>query len=174
MRKIGILLGPPHHSDRRTGQAAALILKPTQLCKGFEGRHVAERERLGEEMRRGHASSSTSSGARAGTERARPRQGRRSSTALRVTPTKKRKCARSGPPSALSLPAQTQAVACEAVAPTPFSLHRDQPLRQREEREAAPVARSGEARKTEFRHRLFLQEGSEGGRVVRVGVRSAN
>ena len=30
---MGILLGPPHHSDRRTGQAAALILKPTQLLK---------------------------------------------------------------------------------------------------------------------------------------------
>lgn len=117
MRKIGILLGPPHHSDRWTGQAAALILKPTQLCKGFEGRHVAERERLGEDLRRGPASSSTSGGARAGTERARPRQGRRSSTALRVTLTKNRNRARRDPPSAHSLPAQAKAVAFEASAP---------------------------------------------------------
>jgi len=69
VRKKEIPLGPPHHSDRlcdrRTGQAAALILEPTYLCKGFDGRHAAERERLGEDVRRGHASSSTSGGARA-------------------------------------------------------------------------------------------------------------
>lgn len=104
----------------------------------------------GEDVRRGHASSSTSGGARAGTERARPHQGRRSSTALRVTLTKNRNRARRDPPSAHSLPAQVQAVAFEASAPGTAAPHRDQTLRQREERDEMSLGRSGEVRKTEF------------------------
>jgi hypothetical protein len=130
-----VTLAPRPLSDHRTGQASALILEPTHLCKGFDRRHAAERERLGEDVRRGHASSSTSRGARAGTERAPPRQGRRSSTALRVTLTKNRNRARRDPTSAHSLPAQAQAVAFEASAAGPAAPHRDQTLRQREERE---------------------------------------
>ena len=180
-------MGPPHHSDRlcdrRTGQASALILEPTHLCKGFDRRHAAERERLGEDVRRGHASSSTSGGARAGTERAPPRQGRRSSTALRVTLTKKRNRARRDPPSAHSLPAQAQAVAFESSAAGPAAPHRDQTLRQREERERRCPSDVPErfaklispCLVNDFPNRsgFSLQEGSEGGRGVRVGLRSA-
>ena len=45
-----VTLAPRPLSGRRTGQSAALILEPTHLCNGFEGRHAAERER-----RRGRA-----------------------------------------------------------------------------------------------------------------------
>ncbi len=186
MRKKEIPLGPPHHSgrlcDRRTGQAAALILEPIHLCKGFEGRHAAERER-----RRGRATRPCLVfNKRRRTRRDRksasaPR--RRSSTALRVTLTKKRNRARRDPPSAHSLPAQAQAVAFEASAPGPASPHRDQTLRQREERERrCPSAVPERLAKlispclvNDFPNRsgLSVQEGSEGGRGVRVGLRSA-
>ncbi len=116
----------------QTGRCA----HPSQLTCGRASKAGTRRSgNGGEDVRRGHASSSTSGGARAGTERARPHQGRRSSTALRVTLTKNRNRARRDPTSAHSLPAQVQAVAFEASAPGPAAPHRDHTLRQREERE---------------------------------------